>query len=93
MVQVEKLRVLVNQSTGEDFIVLDLVSEPVIKMSLTSGKPYLTVLKSEVSFCTFSKEVAEKMVGTKLPGKIEKREVDQSGYYKSNHWRGSASQL
>jgi hypothetical protein len=32
MVNVQKLCELVNSSTGENFVVLDLVSEPVIKV-------------------------------------------------------------
>lgn len=62
------------------FVVLDLLSaEPTIKVSQISGKPYLTLLKASIS-CTFPREVAETMVGQKLPGRIVRVEVPEYSY-------------
>jgi hypothetical protein len=79
MVLIEKLREL-EDASGKTFVVLDLVSaEPTVKVSQATGKPYLTLLRASIS-CTFSKEVAATLVGQKLPGKIQKVEVDPYEY-------------
>lgn len=78
MVLIEKTR-LIESSNGE-FCVLDLVSEePSVKVSKTTGKPYLSLMRASIS-CTFSKEVAETLVGKTLPGKILRVEVPAFEY-------------
>jgi len=78
MVIIEKMREL--EGDSGNFVVLDLVSaEPTIRISQTTGRPYMTLMRCSIS-CTFSREIAEKLVGTKLPGRIQKVEVDAYHY-------------
>lgn len=73
MVLIEKTRVI--ESSKGEFCVLDLVSqEPSVKVSKNTGKPYLVLMRASIS-CTFSKDVAETLVGKTLPGKILKVKV------------------
>lgn len=64
------------------FIALDLVGDPEVIISRITGKPYVTAMKASIT-CTFSQDVAQKLVGKTLPGKIEKVTTDQPYEWKN----------
>jgi hypothetical protein len=59
-----------------EFKVLVLQGKVEVAISETSGRPYLTARKSSIPF-TFSEEFAQSLIGTELPGDIERIECDE----------------
>jgi hypothetical protein len=69
MVKINSIRKV--ETEDSSFIALDLVGDPEVVISKITGKPYLTAMRASMT-CTFSEEVAQKLVGQTLPGRIEK---------------------
>ena len=65
----------VDERVGENgpFNVIILQGKLEVVKSQTTGRPYLTARKSSVPF-TFSLEYAKSLIGTELPGEIERFE-------------------
>ncbi len=61
--------------TQEEFTVLHLQGTPEVLKSSVSGRPYLSARKSSIP-CTLDDDQAKALVGTTLPGSIEKVECE-----------------
>ena len=61
---------------GKEFNVMNLQGSIEVVISKESGKPYLTARKTSIP-CTFDEVMAKSLVGQKLPGEIERIEVDE----------------
>ncbi|MHA1482552.1 MAG: hypothetical protein ACTSQA_03835 [Candidatus Heimdallarchaeaceae archaeon] len=61
---------------GKEFNVMNLQGSVEVVISKESGKPYLTARKTSIP-CTFDEVMAKSLVGQKLPGEIERIEVDE----------------
>ena len=61
---------------GESFTTLTLQGDLEMIMSQNSGKYYATARKASI-ITTFNEEACKSLVGTTLPGKIEKKQVDK----------------
>jgi hypothetical protein len=59
-----------------DFKVIVLQGKVSVAVSETTGRPYLTARKTSIPF-TFSEEFAQTLVGTQLPGDIERMECEE----------------
>jgi len=59
-----------------DFKVIVLQGKLEVAKSQATGRPYLTARKTSVPF-TFSEEFAKTLIGTQLPGDIEKIECEE----------------
>jgi hypothetical protein len=59
-----------------DFKVIVLQGKVEVAISQTTGRPYLTARKTSVPF-TFSEEFAQSLVGTELPGEIDRVECEE----------------
>jgi len=62
--------------SGKEFNVMVLQGDVEIAISKETGKPYLTARKTSIP-CTFDETIAKTLVGHKLPGGIERIEVEQ----------------
>ena len=65
---------------GESFTTLSLQGDLEMIMSKSSGKYYATARKTSI-VTTFDEQVCKTLVGTKLPGRIEKKPVDEPYEY------------
>jgi hypothetical protein len=65
---------------GREFVSIELQGEPKLEISATTGNFYLTANKTRVS-TAFSAEACKLLIGQKLPGRVEKVQVDM--YYLS----------
>jgi hypothetical protein len=63
-------------SKNGEFKVIVLQGKVEVAISEASGRPYLTARKTSVPF-TFSEEFAETLIGTELPGDIERVECEE----------------
>ena len=63
----------------EDFNVLIIQGGVEAVTSKESGKPYLTARKTSIP-CTFDDEFAKNMVGSELPGEIQRMECEEYEY-------------
>jgi hypothetical protein len=61
---------------GKEFHVMVLQGDIEVAISKETGKPYLTARKTSIP-CTFDEDIAKTLVGQKLPGGIERIEVEQ----------------
>jgi len=61
---------------GKEFLVLVLQGDIEVVTSKDTGKPYLTARKTSIP-CTFDEDIARTLIGQKLPGVIERIEVEQ----------------
>ena len=61
---------------GESFTTLTLQGDLEMIMSQNSGKYYATARKASI-ITTFNEDACKTLVGTTLPGKIEKKPVDK----------------
>jgi hypothetical protein len=59
-----------------DFKVIVLQGKVEVAISQTTGRPYLTARKTSIPF-TFSEEFAQSLVGTELPGNIDRVECEE----------------
>jgi hypothetical protein len=59
-----------------DYMVLVLQGKLEVATSQTTGRPYLTARKTSIPF-TFSEEFARTLIGTQLPGDIERVECEE----------------
>lgn len=59
-----------------DFKVIVLQGKVEVAVSEATGRPYLTARKTSVPF-TFSEEFAQTLIGTQLPGEIDRVECDE----------------
>ena len=75
MVTITKLEKRKNKK-DEEFNVLILQGNVEVIISKTTGRPYLTARKSSIPV-TFDEALAEKMIGTELPGNIERMETEE----------------
>ena len=75
MVTITKLEKRKNRK-DEEFNVLILQGNVEVVVSKTTGRPYLTARKTSIPV-TFDEALAEKMIGTELPGTIERMETDE----------------
>ena len=64
---------------GEDFFVLVVEGGISVVKSKESGRTYLTKPTAKVS-CTFDEETCKDLIGTEIPGKIVKMEVEPYEY-------------
>lgn len=62
----------------EPFVTLELTSKAV-RVSQSTGKPYMTDVKASMS-TTFSKQVAEQLIGSYLPGEIVEVPLHEDDY-------------
>jgi hypothetical protein len=58
----------------KEFTVLNLQGSIEVVISKETGRPYLTARKTSIP-CTFDETLAKTLVGTSLPGEIERKEV------------------
>ena len=75
MVTITKLEKRKNRK-DEEFNVFILQGNVEVVVSKTTGRPYLTARKTSIPV-TFDEALAEKMIGTELPGTIERMETDE----------------
>ena len=75
MVTITKLEKRKNRK-NEKFNVLILQGNVEVVISKTTGRPYLTARKTSIPV-TFDKALTEKMIGTELPGTIERMEAEE----------------
>ena len=61
-------------ATGKEFNVIVLQGDIEIVVSKETGKPYLTARKTSIP-CTFDESIAKTLIGSQLPGGIERVEV------------------
>lgn len=61
---------------GKEFNVMSLQGSVEVAISKATGKPYLTARKTSIP-CTFDEIMARSLIGQKLPGEIERIEVDE----------------
>ena len=61
---------------GKEFHVMVLQGDIEVAISKETGKPYLTARKTSIP-CTFDETIAKTLVGHKLPGGIERIDVEQ----------------
>jgi len=66
-------------SDGEPFQVLKLQGEVEMVRSKESGKLYATARETTVT-STFDEQTCEQLIGTELPGRIEKKECEPYEY-------------
>lgn len=62
---------LAQNQEGEQFVVLSLMGGVELIQSSISGKFYATAKKTRVT-STFAPEIAQQLIGTQIPGKIER---------------------
>jgi len=72
-VTIQSFQVKKNQK-GEEFVVLNLVSEIVLEKSANTGNVFASTYKANI-IAAFDADTAKLLVGTKLPGAIIKKEV------------------
>ena len=70
MVTIIKTKIAQN-SEGKEFVAVKLLGDAELVQSLSTGRFYLTAKQCYVS-TTFSPEIANALIGTKLPGTIER---------------------
>jgi hypothetical protein len=56
---------------GKDFIALELQGEPIVSQSAATGKFYITAKRASMP-STFDEVTANALIGTQIPGRIEK---------------------
>jgi len=61
---------------GEEFNVLTLQGNVEVVISKATGRPYLTARKTSIPV-SFDETLAEKMIGSELPGTIERIETEE----------------
>lgn len=59
-----------------EFKVIVLQGKVEVAISESTGRPYLTARKTSIPF-TFSEEFAQSLIGTELPGDIERVECEE----------------
>ena len=64
---------------GEEFFALEVQGGIEAVKSKESGRTYLTTRTARVA-CTFDEETCQSLIGSTLPGKIQKVEVDPYEY-------------
>lgn len=64
---------------GEEFVVLNLMSEPIMEKSPSTGNYFISTCKANV-VASFDASVAGKIVGKELPGTIIKKDCDPYTY-------------
>ena len=67
------------KEAGEEFNVLILQGGVETVISQQTGKPYITARKTSIP-CTFGDEFAKTLIGTEMPGSIEKVECKEYEY-------------
>lgn len=70
-------------SDGKTFLVFELVGELEILISESTAKPYATVRKTTIP-CALDEPTARAMIGSNLPGRIEKVKCEPYTYQPSN---------
>ena len=66
-------------SKGETFFVLNLLDGIEVHKSQSTGKTYLFAKRANM-VCPFDDETCEQLIGTKIPGAIEKQSVAEYDY-------------
>lgn len=61
-------------ASGKEFNVMILQGDIEVAVSKETGKPYLTARKTSIP-CTFDESIAKTLIGSQLPGGIERVEV------------------
>lgn len=74
MVNVVGFETRENAETKENYSVLILQDEPEILVSKSSGKPYVSAKRASIP-CALGKNQAQALVGTELPGRIDRVSV------------------
>jgi hypothetical protein len=74
MVTIVSTEKRLNKVKNEEFNVLVLQGDVEVAISKTTGRPYLTARKTSIP-CTFDEKFAQQLVGSQLPGCIERKEV------------------
>jgi hypothetical protein len=64
---------------GEEFVVLNLMSEPVMERSTNTGNFFANIYKANI-VASFGADTAKLMIGKELPGTIIKKECDPYTY-------------
>jgi hypothetical protein len=75
MVTIVGLEKRTNKAKKEDFNVLVLQGAIEVVVSKTTGRPYITARKTSIP-CTFDEKLAQNLIGSALPGTIERKECD-----------------
>lgn len=78
MVKIVDYRTYQNND-GEDFFALEVQGGIEAVKSRTTGRMYITARTARVA-CTFDEETCKSLIGTSLPGKIQKVEVEPYEY-------------
>jgi hypothetical protein len=74
MVQIIGFEKKQNEKTKESYSVLVLAGDPVILISKSSGRPYVSVRKTTIP-CALEDSQAKALIGKELPGSIQKISV------------------
>jgi hypothetical protein len=64
---------------GNSFIALELQGEPIVSQSATTGKFYITAKRASMP-STFDEVTANGLIGTQIPGRIEKSACPEYDY-------------
>ena len=64
---------------GKEFFTLNLMGGVELVKSTKTGNYYATAWKSSIT-CTFNEEVCKSLVGTKLPGTVQRIEAEPYEY-------------
>ena len=67
------------KANGEVFFTLALLGGVEAHVSKSSGKPYLTARKANM-ISPFDEQTCKSLIGSKLPGQIEKQECEPYSY-------------
>lgn len=78
MVTIIKTKIVQN-SEGKEFVAAKLLGDAELVQSMNSGRFYLTAKQCYVS-TTFTLEIANALIGTKLPGTIERVACEPYAY-------------
>ena len=78
IVTISGYRLAQNQE-GESFVVLEIMGEVELVQSSVTGRFYATSKKASIT-STFSTEIAERLVGKELPGRIQQISCEPYSY-------------
>ena len=78
IVTISGYRLAQNQE-GESFVVLEIMGEVELVQSSVTGRFYATSKKASIT-STFSPEIAERLVGKELPGRIQQISCEPYSY-------------
>ena len=78
IVTISGYRLAQNQE-GESFVVLELMGDVELVQSSVTGRFYATAKKASIT-STFSPEIADRLIGKELPGKVQRVACEPYSY-------------